>query len=75
MLVGSSNDKVYMINTGLSFTGVTNNGDKCSVINTSGVESLQDISERMIVIHGNTVLANDLLIRPDEQWDLSEIKL
>ncbi|MBZ7441687.1 hypothetical protein FMK91_05590 [Klebsiella grimontii] len=75
-LVGEDPDtgKVYIINTGLSFTGVTSKGEKCSVINTARVESLQDVSERMIVIHGGTVLNGDLLIRPDRECRLAEIR-
>lgn len=36
-LVGQDPDtgKAYIINTGLSFTGVTSEGEKCSVINTA----------------------------------------
>ncbi|EMM5893442.1 MULTISPECIES: hypothetical protein [Klebsiella] len=75
-LVGQDPDtgKAYIINTGLSFTGVTSEGEKCSVINTARVESLQDVPERMIVIHGGTVLTGDLLIIPDQKWQLAEIR-
>ncbi|WP_456310437.1 hypothetical protein [Serratia proteamaculans] len=65
---------VYIINTGLSFTGVTEDGKKCSIINPLRVEYLKSAIDKMIVIHGNEVLDNNVLIMPDKKWDVSITK-
>lgn len=65
--------KIYIINTGLSFTGITKDGKKCSIISTRSVGSLQDLGEHLIIVHGNHVLDRNVLISPDPQWGLAQI--
>lgn len=65
--------KVYIINTGTSFTGITKDGKKCSVINPRRVESLKALGDNLIIIHGNEVLDYSVLISPDSKWDLTQI--
>lgn len=64
----------FIINDGLSFTGVTKNGEKCSVINPSRVGSLKNKIQDIIIIHGNEVLDNKVLIKPNVIWSVSPIK-
>lgn len=65
--------KIYIINTGVSFTGITKDGEKCSVISTHSVESLKHLGENLIIVHGNEVLDHQVLISPDSKWDLAQI--
>ncbi|MDC7871349.1 hypothetical protein TH60_17810 [Pantoea ananatis] len=66
--------ETFIINTGISFTGVTEDGEKCTVLNTSVVPSLKEKIQSMIVIHGNEVLNNDVLIAPDSKWTLARLE-
>jgi len=63
----------YIINTGISFTGVTKDEKKCSVISTRRVESLKHLGDNLIIVHGNEVLDNHVLIAPDPKWTLAQI--
>ncbi|HEF0121904.1 TPA: hypothetical protein R8G81_000967 [Citrobacter youngae] len=65
--------KTYIINTGISFTGVTEDKKKCSVISTNRVESLKHLGDNLIIVHGNEVLDNHVLIDPDPKWTLALI--
>ncbi|MDZ7278808.1 hypothetical protein N4G40_11050 [Pantoea eucrina] len=66
--------ETYIINTGRSFTGITEDGKKCTILNSSSIPSLKEKIQSMIVIHGNEVLDNDVLIAPDSKWTLARIE-
>ncbi|RUS02760.1 hypothetical protein [Pectobacterium polaris] len=73
-LVGiNHNDEVFIINTGLSFTGKTENGEICSIICPLRVDCLKDKINYPLIISGNKVLdLQNTWIEPDDIWLVSK---